>query len=252
MLACCRRLPAVSPLTCNNVHLVVFRAAYNVGRNFCIGGGGREETTATDAAPVLIPANTVAIVEWCNDAWELDADIGTILVSGTVCAMASLPFIRAVQVDVEFLSSMEEVTARETDFRLRTITAVGATDGIAFDIEIVRLVEYAVQAQVEGVGVRTWGELKVSRREYPSGVNLAGRLQIVVIAEHLAGPEFQVLEDDTWTDRRLLAIEIDCQMPSADAVCELFARRFAELHIDVTDIPFPECFTGQVVCKLKA
>lgn len=175
------------------MHLVVFWTAYNVGRNFCIGGGGREETTATDAAPVLIPAYTVAIVEWCNDAWELDADIGTILVSGTVCAMASLPLIRTVQVDVEFLSSMEEVTAREADFRLRTIAAISATDGIAFDIEIVRLVEYAVQAQVEGVGIRTWGELKVSRREYPCGVNLAGRLQVVVIAEHLVGLSFKSL-----------------------------------------------------------
>ena len=206
------------------MHLVVFRAAYNVGRHFRIGGGCREETTATDAAPVLIPANTVAIVEWCNDAWELDADIGTILISGTVCAMASLPFIRAMQVDVEFLSSMEEVAARETDFRLRTIAPVGATDGIAFDIEIVGLVEYAVQAQVEGVGVRTGGELEICRREDTCSVNLIGRLQIVVIAEHLAGPELQVLEDDTWTDGRLLAIEIDRQMPSADAVCELFAR----------------------------
>ena len=93
MLACGRRLPAVSPLTCDNVHLVVFRAAYNVGRHFCIGGGCREETTATDAAPVLISAYTVAIVEWCNDAWELDADIGTILISGTVSTMASLPLV---------------------------------------------------------------------------------------------------------------------------------------------------------------
>ena len=53
-----------------------------------------------------------------------------------------------MQVDVEFLSSMEEVAARETDFRLWAIAPIGATDGIAFDIEIVGLVEYAVQAQV--------------------------------------------------------------------------------------------------------
>ena len=64
-------------------------------------------------------------------------------------------------VDVELLAAMEKVAARETDLGLRTKATVGASDGIALEIEVVGLVEYAVQTQVEGVAVRAGRKLEI-------------------------------------------------------------------------------------------
>ena len=95
---------------------------------------------------------------------------------------------------------MEEVAAGETDLGLRTIAPVGASDGIALNVEIVGLVEHAVQTYVEGVCIRTGRKLEICRREDTCRGDLTGRLQIVVIVEQLTGTQFHVLEHDPWTD----------------------------------------------------
>ena len=50
-----------------------------------------------------------------------------------------------MQVDVELLTCPEGVTLGETDLGLGTITSAGTPDDIAFDIEVVGLVEHAVE-----------------------------------------------------------------------------------------------------------
>ena len=92
-----------------------------------------------------------------------------------------------MKVQVKFLSTSEEVTFCETDLYLRSYSSVGTSYGIAFDIEVVWLVEYAVDTEVESVGIRSWCKLEVCAGEYTCGINLACRLQMVIITVFLAG-----------------------------------------------------------------
>ena len=163
MLAGGRGLPTVGPLARDDVHLVIFRTAHNVGRDLGDGRWGGVETTATDATAILIPANAITIIEWCDDAWELDADISTILEGGAVVASTALPLVRTVGVDIELLATVEKVATCETDLGLRTISPIAATNGIALEIEVIWFVEHTVQAHIKGISTCTGCKLEIGR-----------------------------------------------------------------------------------------
>ena len=76
-----------------------------------------------------------------------------------------------MQVDIEFLGCTEGVALGETNLQHRTIASVGASDGITLDIEVVGFVEGAVQTEIEGIGIGTWGKLKVGIAEDAVGVD---------------------------------------------------------------------------------
>ena len=220
------------------MHVVIVRTPYEVGRSFRIGDGGGIGPTTRDAAPVFVTTYTVAVIEGCDDAWEFDGDVGTILVGVGVVATAMLPLVGAVQVNVEFLSASEEVAAGETDLRLGTVTATGTSDDVGLDIEVVGLLEYSVQEQVEGVWTQTWGELEIGRGEYTRGVDLVSRLEVVVITELLSRTESEVLQNDIRTDRGILTVETNGKVSTVDAIGELLSHILSELYSNITDVPF--------------
>ena len=149
-----------------------------------------------------------------------------------------LPLVGAVEIDVEFLATTEEVAAGETDLRLGTVTATGTSDDVGLDIEVVGLLEYAVQEQVEGVCTLTWGELEIGRGEYTRGVDLVSRLEVVVITELLSRTESEVLQNDIRTDRGILAVETNGKVSTVDAIGELLSHILSELYSNITDVPF--------------
>ena len=65
--------------------------------------------------------------------------------------MSCLPVEGTIEVDVEFLASPECVALGETHYHLRTHSSVGLTLEVGLHIEVVWLVEDAVQRKVEGV-----------------------------------------------------------------------------------------------------
>ena len=156
-----------------------------------------------------------------------------------------------MEVDVELLTCTKGVALGESDLRQRTITAVGAPNEVALDIEIVRLVEDAVQAQVEGVGIRTGRKLEVGTAEHTIGVDERGRFQMLLVAVLLTWTQTHVLEDDTGTDRGLIAVVMERQVTTLDGVVELLAHGPAELYVDVADIPLLEGFLGQAFSQLE-
>ena len=149
----CRRLPAVGPLAAYDVHLVVFGPVDDVGRH--LGDGPRrgiELLGALEAAVLGAPCTLPD--EGGQNAWKLHRGIGTILVGAHVGgAAAGLPFVGAVQVDVQFLAATEGVAAGDTHLQLRSHASDGAVDEVGLHVEVVGLVEGAVQRQVERVAV---------------------------------------------------------------------------------------------------
>ncbi len=193
-------LPSVGPFASHDVHFVVIRSPYDISRHLEQGRWGRKEAASTDGAPVLVTAHAIAVVERRDDARELDAGVGTILIGAHIGASASLPLVGAVQVDIELFGSPECVATGDTYFQLRSESAVGTPVEVGLDVEVVRLIENAVERQVERIGVRTWRELKVGGSEYTRSVDIGRRLLEIVVVEELAGSHSEVLQNDTRSD----------------------------------------------------
>ena len=233
------------------MHLVIVGATDDVEGNLREGRRSRVEASTTDGTAVFVATDTIGIVEGNQQAWEIEGDVATILVVAVACASAARELIGAVEVDVELLTSTEGVALGESDLRQRTITAVGAPNEVTLDIEVVRLVEDAVQTQVEGVGIRTGRKLEVGTAEHTIGVDERGRFHMLLVAVFLPRAQTHVLEHDTWTDGGLLAVVVECQMATLDGVVELFAHGLAELHVDIADIPFLQSLLRQSVGHLE-
>ena len=120
----------------------------------------------------------------------------------------------------------------------------GAPDGIGFDVEVIRLVEHAVQVEVECICAGPGRKLEVGGGEDACGIHLTGRLEVVVVAELLTRTQPEVLQDDVGTDRRILAVETDGEVTALDAVGELFAHTLAELYGNIANIPLLKCLWG--------
>ena len=90
-----------------------------------------------------------------------------------------------MEVDVELLTAMKKVPARETDLHLRTIAATGSSNGVGLNIEVVGLFERTGQSEVKGVGLGPGFELEVGTTEHACGIDLIGRFYIPVIVELL-------------------------------------------------------------------
>ena len=169
MGALLRRLPAVGPLAAGDVHAVVLRTDNDVRRQLGQRRWRREEAASRPA--VLSPAYLVAIVERRQDAWELQRDVATVLVVVHPLAAAELPFVVAVQVDVEVLAAVEGVVLRETHLHLRAVAPDGAPVEVGLVVEVVGLVQGAGHLHVEGVVV-AGRELEVDAREDACAVQL--------------------------------------------------------------------------------
>ena len=75
-------------------------------------------------------------------------------VDAAACAFRTvpcLPLIRAVQVDVEQFTASESVAAGEADYHFRTVFAARLAFAIRLDVEVVGLVEDAIQVHVEDI-----------------------------------------------------------------------------------------------------
>ena len=186
MAAAGRGLPTVGPFAGNDVHLVILRTANDIARHLGVGRRGGIESSAAGTTVAVATAGLIA-VEGSDDAGELDRGIRTILVAAHVGTLTPLPFVVAVQVDVEFLTAMEGIELRKTDLYLRTVTAVSPSDEVCLGIEAVRLVEHAVQQEVEGICVCPGSKLEIGGAEDTRGVDLACGLEIFLIGESLAG-----------------------------------------------------------------
>ena len=218
------------------MHLIVVRTPYDVGGYLCIGGWRGIETAATGTS-VVVSTDAVA-KEWGDDARELDRGIGTVFIGTRLVACITLPLVGTMQVDVEFLGSPEEVTLRETNLGLRAVASIGTSDGIGFEIEVVRLVERAGQAQVECVGLRPGRKLEISTAEYACGIDLVGGFKISVVVKLLPGTKSEVPQHHTGTYGRVLAMEVDREMAALDGVRHLLTERLAEQYVYMTNIPF--------------
>ena len=235
------------------MHPVVVGPVHNIKGYLREGGWRGDKAAAGLGAPGdLVAPYALRVVEGGEDAGELDTRVGTILVGAVVATAVALPLVGAMEVEVEFLATTEGVALGETDTHLGTVVADGLADGIALDIEVIGLVEDAVQGQVEAVGTRTGRELEVGGGEDTRGVDLAGRLEVVGVTELLAWAQAQVLEDDTRTDGGVIPIEVDGQVAALNTVGELLASHLAEVHGEVADIPFVEGALGQTVGQLEA
>ena len=202
-----RRLPAVSPLAANYVHLIVLRTTYNIARNLSISGRSRIELTGYGAS-VLIATYAIAVIERCDDTRELDRHISTILIAVHIRARAFLPLVSAMQVYIKFLAGMKGITTRNTDTCLRTVTTAGATLGVTLNIEVVRLIEGAVQSQVERISTRTGSKLEVGAREHTCSVQSACRLLMLLVTVQLARAQAEVAQDYSRHNRRFTALEM--------------------------------------------
>ena len=65
-----------------------------------------------------------------------------------------------------------------------------AVDEAGLHVEIVKLIERAVQLHVERVGARTWRKHEVGAAEDTCRVDFLGRLQVVIVAEGASRAQF--------------------------------------------------------------
>ena len=108
-----------------------------------------------------------------------------------------------MEVDIEFLATAEHVAAGEAQLQLGAHAPDGAVDEVGLQIDIPRLVEGAVEREVEGVAVAR-GELQIDGREDARAIDLLNGLGVVAVAEQAAGAQFQFAKDDTRTDGGVL------------------------------------------------
>ena len=245
-----RRLPAIGPLATYDMHLIIIGATNHIARHLGIGGRCRIEM-ATDDTTILIAAHTIAMNKRCNDTWELNRHIGTILIAVHISIGTLLPLVGTMQVQIKFLAGMESITTGKTDSGLRTISATGTSDGITLDIEIVGFIKGAVQAQVEGIRIGTGRELEVGTTEHTCGVNPAGRLHIFLVAILLAWAQTEVTQHHARHDGRLLTIEMNGEITALYRIGKHLAGRLAEVNIQLADIPLAQGHIGQAVCQLE-
>ena len=232
------------------MHLIVLRTAHHIARHLGKGRWRREET-AHDRFAVLVTTDAVAVIEGGDDTRELDRHIGTILVAVHIRVGTLLPLIRAMQVQIEFLTGTERITTRQTDLGLGTVTTTGTSYGVTLYIEVIGLVEGAVQLQIEGVAVCAWNKLEVGTAEHTGGIDLTGRLLVFLVAECLTGAQTQIAQYHTGHDRRFLTIEMQGEIATLHRVGQLLAGRLSEAHIQLTDIPLAQRCLGHTVSQLE-
>ena len=204
---------------------------------------------------LFVTTDAVSSKEGCDDAGELHGSIGTILIVVHAGTAAGGPLIGAVQIDVYLLTATEGITTGDTHSQLRTHTSDGTRIEYGFHIKVPRLVERAVQCQVEGIagcsGI-AGGKLELGHGEQTHRIDLADGLQIVAIAIELAGAQLHVGHQHTRTDRWLLASKTDGEEATAKRVSGLFHECLAHVDIDAADIPFMLGSLWHVVGQLEA
>ena len=150
-------LPAVGPLTGDDMHLVVSWSTHNVARHFghCSGYAAptiRIGGNATFPHTLHTATNLIAAHERSNEAWELQRHVGTIFIGVHVAARRPcLPFVGTMQIHIEFLTSAEGIALGETNLQLRSHTPDGALCEVRFKINVIRTVEDAIHNKVEGI-----------------------------------------------------------------------------------------------------
>ncbi len=155
-----------------------------------------------------------------------------------------------MQIEVELLATAEDIAARQTNLRLRSHAAYRAVDEVGLHIEIVGLVENAVEQQVERVGTRC--KLEVDGGEHARGVHLLHGLLIGIVAEQLARAQLQSLQDDARTDGHMLAAEHHLQRAAPHDAVGLFPGRAAQTHTGGSYIPRMQSLLRQRVGQLQA
>ena len=245
-----RRLPAIGPLATYDMHLIIIGATNHIARHLGIGGRCRIEM-ATDDTTILIAAHTIAMNKRCNDTWELNRHIGTILIAVHISIGTLLPLVGTMQVQIKFLAGMESITTGKTDSGLRTITTTGTADGITLYIEIVGFIEGAVQTQVEGIRIGTRRELEVGTAEHTCGIDPTGRLHILLVTVLLTWAQTEVTQHHARHDGRLFSIKMNGKITALYGVGKHLAGRLTEVNIQLADIPLAQGHIGQAVCQLE-
>ena len=99
--------------------------------------------------------------------------------------MSGLPLVRTFQIDRQLLAATECVASDNTHYHSRTHTARRLAHNISLDIEVIRLVEHAIERKVERIaccrGVAR-GESQVDTREKSLRSERIDRLLVGVIA----------------------------------------------------------------------
>ena len=237
------------------MHLVIAGTIDDIGRNLGKRRGGGIEATTTDDAPLLVATDAVATIEGSNDAGKFDRGIDTILVIVHAGTLAGSPLVRAMQIDVNLLATTEGIATGDTGTELRTHASDGAGIEIGLDVEVPRLVESAVQRQVEGIassGSIARCKFKLGHGEQAHCIDLADRLEIVVIAIELTRAQLHIGHEHTGTDGWFIAREADGEIATAERIGRLFHKGFAHVDVDTSDIPLVLGSLGHIVGQLEA
>ena len=158
-----------------------------------------------------------------------------------------------MQVDVELLATLESVTLGETNLHLWSVASDGASVERGLEVEVVGLVEGTVETKVKRVFVARC-KLEVYGREDARSVDLGGCFLILLVAEQLTGPQAHVLQQHTWTYRRILLVATpeDVEAAPAQAVGNRLAHGASQLQVGVADVPLLHGLLGQSVGQLYA
>ena len=169
-------------------------------------------------------------------------------------AAVELPGVGAMERYVKLLTTAEGVALGKTDHQLGTHSAHAAARGTRLDVEVVGLVEHAVELQVEGVaggrGV-TGRELEIHHAVDAHGVDLLDGFKMVLVIVETVRAKPQVGQDDSRTDGRALAVEANGEAAVVGHGIYPVHDPLTEFHIDLSDIPAMPGLLGNVVDHLE-
>ena len=190
-----------------------------------------------------------------DEAWENQGDIRTILIAIDMGSLGArlvdgLPLIRAMQVDVEFLATSKSIALGETDHQLRTDSSGSLALAIRLHIEVLWLVEHQVDLCIQGIAIHRTAISEmllqcklVARRKLDAAITeQAHRLEmtlrrlLVLYLLKAAWEEFQVFQDDTWSNRNLATIVEEAQLATNKGVFQFLIELLTEVELHVANI----------------
>ena len=150
------RLNGICQFARHDVALEVARTVEHVARSldkrvrYCVVG-----LHLLSAQPAF-GTHTLHQTVYKHQSWHLKRHVGTILIrvelrTCTVGTVSCLPLVRTLQIDRQLLAATEGVASDYTHNQSRTHTSRSLAHNICLNIEVVRLVEYAVERKVERV-----------------------------------------------------------------------------------------------------
>ena len=237
-----RGLQRVGPLARNDVTLEIIGPTDDVGRALEHGGErghvvGARHTPPQAAADGLGPGH--------HEGGKLQRSVEAVLVAvearrGALAAVGRLPLVVALDLDVEQLAAVEGIALGEAQHHARAQAVVGLAREVSLEVNVVGLVEHAVEPQVERVAAARGvarREREVDHAEQARRRELTEAALVVVVAVEAAREEAHGAEDDRRAHGRAAAVEAHGETAAANGVVQLFHELSPHVDAHVAHVP---------------